>query len=271
MQLNIYDYLDPIEYIKETFNQKRTQNPNYSLRSWSTKMKFKSSATIFQLLNNQKRLRLDLLPNIYNGLNLSTNERLYFETLINFTNAQSSEDKQRYRNEIETLRRFSVVKHIPLEATEIISSWYAFVIMEMINLNDFQNDPEWIAKRLGTKVTVQEIDIMLDALIAHGLLKEENGRLSKTNQRLLIGDNGKASKAIQQSHKKILELTSRAIDEQSIEKRYLSSTTLTIDSEKIPEAVKLIADFRTNMASLLEKEGGDSTYQLSVHLFSMTE
>lgn len=269
--INIYDYVDPIEYIKAIYDQKKVQNPNYSLRAWSTKMQFKSSATIFQLINKQKRLRADLLANIYKGISLSPNERLYFETLIDYINEQSEKEKQFHWQEIEKLRRFSVVKSIPLQATEIISAWYSLTIIEMTNLHDFKNDPAWIAERLGNKTSVQEVDQMIDALIAHGLLKEENGKLIKTNQRLIAGDDGKVSEAIRNNHREILKQASRAIDEQSIDKRYISSTTMTIDSAKIPEANKLIAEFRTNLVKLLEKKSGDSTYQLNVQLFSMTE
>lgn len=269
--INIYAYIDPVEYIKAVYAEKKGSNPHYSLRAWATKMQFKSTATIFQILNKQKKLRPDLLSNIYKGLNLSPNEQKYFETLVDYTNEKSENKREALKREIDKQRKYNTVSIIPLQASEIISAWYSLTIIEMTNLYDFKNDPKWIAKRLGGKVSIQEIDYMLSALIAHGLLKEENGRLIKTNQRLLAGDDGNVSEAIRTNHKEILKQATKSIDEQSIDKRYISATTFTIDSNKIPEANKLISDFRTNMVMLLEKESGDSTYQLNVQLFSMTE
>lgn len=269
--LNIYEYLDPVDYLKAIFDLKKRHNPQYSLRAWSAKMQFKSSATIFQLLSKKKRLRPDILVNIYKGISLSPNERQYFETLVNYINEQSEKDKELHLNEIEKHRRFNIIKNVPLEATDIISSWYSLIIMEMINLSDFKNDPQWISTRLGNKVSAEEIDQMLDSLVAHGLLKECNGKLIKTNQRLVAGDDGKVSMAIRKNHQQLLLQASSAIDEQSIEKRYISSTAITIDSKKLPEAFELIKEFRTNLVKLIEKESGDSTYQLNVQLFSITD
>jgi uncharacterized protein (TIGR02147 family) len=269
--LNIYDYVDPIEYLKNFFDIKKQQNPQYSLRAWSSKMQFKSSATIFQILNRKQKLRPDLLMYIYKGLPLTNSERVYFETLVNYINERKVEDKAKFLSEIEDQRRFSKITNIHSEDTEIISAWYSLIIMEMTKLHDFENDSEWICRKLGGKVGADKIEKMLNTLIYKGLLREEGQKLIKTNQRLVAGDSGEVSVAIRKNHHSIIDLAKKAIDEQPIDKRYISSSSFTIKKEKVPEAVELIKEFRTNMSRLLDEAEGNSIYQLNVQFFSMTE
>ena len=61
------------------------------------------------------------------------------------------------------------------------------------------------------------------------------------------------------------------MDEQGVHERILNASAFTIDSSRLPEAKELLLKFRADMAKLLEKKGGDETYELSVQLFKLTK
>jgi uncharacterized protein (TIGR02147 family) len=75
--------------------------------------------------------------------------------------------------------------------------------------------------------------------------------------------------AIRKNHQSIIDLAKKAIDEQPVDKRYISSSSFVIKKEKIPDAVELIKEFRANMSRLLDESKGDALYQLNVQFFSM--
>jgi hypothetical protein len=66
-------------------------------------------------------------------------------------------------------------------------------------------------------------------------------------------------------------LAAEAIEAQSVDERDYSSCALTIKKDMLPKAKEIIAKFRAEMASVLEKHPGDETYQLSVQFFRLTE
>jgi uncharacterized protein (TIGR02147 family) len=102
------------------------------------------------------------------------------------------------------------------------------------------------------------------------LLRVENGRYIKTNERLTT-PNDRASECIREHHKQVMQNGFKAIEEQDISERVLNSCAMTIDAGKMNEAKELILKFRQDMAKLMEKPSGDETYQLSIQFFKLTD
>ena len=73
--------------------------------------------------------------------------------------------------------------------------------------------------------------------------------------------------AIREYHRQVLDLATRALEEQNVSERVFNSCTMTIDSRRLDEAKELILQFRSDLAKLMEKDGGDETYQLRLQLF----
>ena len=68
----------------------------------------------------------------------------------------------------------------------------------------------------------------------------------------------------------MIEKASKAIREQEIHERDITSNTVTTSTAKLPEAKKMIRDFRQNLAKFLDTPDGNETYQLNVQLFKLT-
>ena len=67
----------------------------------------------------------------------------------------------------------------------------------------------------------------------------------------------------------IREKAIEAIEEFPIEKRSMTSMTMCIDEELMPEARKLISEFNEAMSKLLESGSKDKVYALEVGLFPL--
>jgi len=57
---------------------------------------------------------------------------------------------------------------------QLISNWYCTAIREMVRLDEFFEDPNWISKKLHFKATPTEVSRAIDLLIQTDLLKRDS-------------------------------------------------------------------------------------------------
>ena len=155
------------------------------------------------------------------------------------------------------------------EKFHAVSDWIHMAILEMTKLKDFKDDASWIASRLGFGATAQNVKEAVERLLAMNLLERRASRLVKTHERLTTPKD-RASECIREHHRQVLANAQTALAAQSTDERVFNSCTMTVDANRLPEAKELILKFRTEMAKLMETEGGSETYQLSVQFFRLT-
>lgn len=267
---SIYEFSSPAGYLRQELQTAMDRNPAFSLRAWAKKMGFANHSLLSLLLNGKRPILVKHLPKILKGLSLKGEERRYFEAMVRLENADSPAERDLYETRLRELHPRRQVSFVEVEKYRMIADWYHMAILEMTRLEDFQSDPEWISRRLGTKVSVQQIHEAIDRLIALGLLREEGSQLQKTQERLTTPKDY-ASQAIRTHHKQVMAQAASALESQALTERDFNSCAMTIRRESLPRAKEIIAEFRKKMSEHLESHPGDEVYQLSVQFFRLTE
>lgn len=267
----VFQYSDPRAYLSDAFSEIRARRPQFSLRAWAKQMGFKNHSLLHFLMTGKRPIRSRHMKYLVRGLRLTPDEQRYLETLVLLQSAQSPSEKLIYENLMREVRPEAASATVDVDAFATISAWYPMAILEMTQLRDFQEDPVWISKRLGHRITTGEIREALERLQRLGLLtRDASGRLQKTHVRLTTPKTH-GSEAIRRHHKEILSLATESIEAQSPQERVLNSCAMTVNSERLPEALELITKFRKDLAALMESASGDQTYELSVQFFRLTE
>lgn len=62
-----------------------------------------------------------------------------------------------------------------------------------------------------------------------------------------------------------------SLEKHSVTKRDMSGITMAVSVERLPEARRMIQEFRRNLSTFLEDGPKDSVYRLNVQLFPLTE
>jgi uncharacterized protein (TIGR02147 family) len=69
-----------------------------------------------------------------------------------------------------------------------------------------------------------------------------------------------------------MQLAINSLHEQSVEKRNISTVTMTISEKKLAQMNEIIAQFRENLLKIARDETeADSVYQLNVQFFPLTK
>ncbi len=275
MEPQVFNYHDPVEFLNASLKATQLRNPSFSLRSWSKQLGMNHVAMLSMVLNRKRKLLPSLSSKISNQY-LATGkfkdvEARYFDMLVLFNNSQTLEEKSFYEGILSSLKPDHSFSTLALDQLKIISDWYHAAILEMTALKNFNSDPQWISLKLGESVTLDQVKTAIERLLRLGLLERSNeGKLIRTKV-LLATPTDVPNKSLRQFHTQWMNKAIHALETQSVETRDITSYTMTVDSKKLPEAKKMIRDFRRKLARFLETEGGDTVYQLNVQLFDLLD
>ena len=220
-------------------------------------------STLAKILKGQRPIRKQAIRRYAAKLGLNPIQVHHFEVASPRSNAKNKS------NQDETPANY---QQLSLDAFQVISDWYHYAILELMRLPDFNGDVSWIAKTL--KISPAEVGIAIERLtrlemieIQDGIWKDLSGGYSTT-----LGNNFTAA-AFKNLQRQVLEKAMDALEEVPFEKRSQTSMTMAIDTDKIPEAKKLIVEFQRKLNKLLN--AGDpkklkEVYNLNVSLYPVS-
>lgn len=127
-----------IQVIEKDFKRKAEAGPGLSLRSYADFLGI-SKSTLSKILNGDGHLTPKVFEAIAPKLNLSP------EQCADILSKLKSNKKQK---DIRNTQEDESIK-LQMEEFNMISDWYHCAILYMCDIDDFQSNPKWIAKRLG--------------------------------------------------------------------------------------------------------------------------
>ncbi len=273
--VKIFDFNDPVDFLNVSLKAIQRSNPQFSMRAWAKQLGLSHVAMLSMVLSKKRRLQPSLANKISQHFiksgRFNETEARYFEMLVLFANAASFEEKAFYQKILSSLTPAKEFSTLQLDQLRTIADWYHIAILEMTFLKDFKPDSRWISLRLGNSVNQGQVREAIDRLLRLGLLeKSPDGNLKKTSARLATPSDI-PNQCLRKHHREMIEKSIQALEEQPLEKRDITGHTLVISRDKIPEAKKMIRDFRMKLAEFLENPQGDSVYQINVQLFDLLE
>ena len=250
-------------FLQQELVSRCQKNPNYSLRAFARALDVSSSA-LSGMLNGKRTITASSVEKLGRAIGLDPKEIGRYKIL-------SREKKLGAGAELTSREEF---QQITLDTYAIISDWYHYAILELINVRDFQPNVAWVSKSLG--ITKSEANIAVERLQRVGLLEiTKIGKwLDKTSEGKATNIQGDlTSVASRKLQKQILELSLRSLEEiPSTELRNHTSLTLAINPEDIPLAKEKIKNFRRELAEMLESNRNPTeVYHVNVSLYPVTK
>lgn len=270
----VFEYLDYREFLKDYYKQKKAANPAFSLRIFSDKIGFKAKDFISRVMNGEKNLSKQSIPKVTSGLKLGKHETEFFIALVEFNQAESTEDRNTAFDKMQTtlkVVRFAEKQHLLGHAQYMVYSHPRHLfIRSLIGMFGFDGDYAALAKMVNPKISADEAKQSVRLLEECKLIeKDENGKYILTESAITTGD--RTSKlALRGYHQKCLQLGADSIDRDPPGKRHISGLTLGISKEGYDRIVERINAFRKEIALIAEEdEGSDKVFQMEFALFQV--
>lgn len=216
-------------------------------------------------------IKLNNAAKLIGGLALRGAEKKYFLKLIDFVNSRENVERDELEFQLYQLRKYSTHTELNREAFKLISEWHHFAIAALTRHQDFRNDPVWISQKLVGKIKPEQVAMAIQRLLQAGVLELVEGKLVMPAVRAsfwtALAD---VEMQVLFHQRQVLHLAMQEVMKPEI-KNIAESAFMTIDSTKLIEAQSLVREFRAELAQLLEKNPGDSTYALTIQLFPVVQ
>lgn len=242
-------------FLQQELAHRCSRNPQYSLRSFALQLD-KDHSTLSQLLRGKRPMTRKTIEQIGSKLGL---ERDLIESFIARERIAGPHDAP-----------LAEIQQLTQDTAELVSNVYHYAILELVRLAEFKPDSRWIARVLD--IPIDEVNIALNRLIRLRLLDMEarDRWVDKSGDTTASFDEF-TGVAIQRLSEQVRSLFESALRDTAQEYRAHSSTTLAVNTARLPAALEVIARFRRELAELLESGGCDEVYQLEISLFPISK
>jgi len=263
-------------YLKDWFEWKKTQTSNYSGAIFARMAGMQSHTLLGMVMRGERSLSAASVRAFVKAMQLNPKDAMIFERLVFFNQSDNSEDRAFYLEQIVQLTKGKgkgLLQQLH-QYGQYLSHWYVVAIRELVSLKDFQQEAEWISKRLKGAVSKKQVEeawqILLDLQLVSWNAKT---KAWETLHPHIDIDIQEVDHAIRNYQKEYLTMAYEAIDSGNREDRDFSNLTLSIRTTDIPKLKERLSEFRKNInLDFACSEGNaDEVVALNVQLLVLTE
>lgn len=269
----VFEYDDYHRFLKDFYEFQKRRKASFSFRSFASKAGLNSPNYLKLVMEGQRRLGNSALPKFIKALGLKNDAAEYFEALVFFNNASLSVDKQYYFEKMTQFRKFREIRQVEKDSYEFYSHWFYSAVRELINLEQFCEDPTWIAKQLHPEISEHQASEALKLLERLGFVVREasSGKLVQSTSLISTGAEVQ-SISVAKFHREMMSLAEKSIDETPSEERNLSGVTIGVDQSQLESLREKIFQFRQELLSEIKNaETVDRVYQLNIQFFPLSK
>jgi len=158
---------------------------------------------------------------------------------------------------------------IDLDKFAVISDWYHFAILSLLEMPGVRLESRWVSSQLG--ISPVDAQMAIERLKRLGLIHKEKGKWKQKAKSFKIDDRHSTS-ATRKFQGQILAKAVESLENDPLPKRDHTSITFAMKPSQVFFARERIKKFRRDLCSELEKHGtGNTVYTLSVQLFPMSK
>lgn len=269
--LNIKQFTDYRAYLLAHVQDCKRRRIDWTYGLFARQLGLKDTSSITKIIQGQRAPGAAVTQSLVRYFKFSPKEAQYFQDLVRLEKIRRDP-----RLTILLLEKMGkdhpdgALKVLDDKSFQLISQWYCTAIREMVRLDQFFEDPNWISKKLRFKVTPTEAERAIELLIQAGLLKRDERQKLVIAQGRFHTTDDKASEAIRRYHHSMLTHAQAALDQFRVDEREFTAATLTMNIERFQEAKELIREFRSRFAKLLEEDKGNVTAQIQIQFFPLT-
>lgn len=242
-----------IQHLQKVFLEKTRKNPRYSLRAFAKNLNIDSS-TLSALMNGKRPLTPQMAKKILKQADLGDarlKEKLWFQFLEG-SNSEATEDYS-ILNEMET---------------ELVASWEHFAILALLEIPNFHAPTKQISLRLNIPIAIVVDCLSRMEKLGFVQKKKDSWHLLKRN---ITTTTDIPNSALRMANRQYLEKALESLELDGIGDRDITGITCAIDRKKLPEAKKMIREFRRKISTYLESGSKTSVYRLNIQLFPLSK
>ncbi|WP_372654280.1 DUF4423 domain-containing protein [Halobacteriovorax sp.] len=269
-KLNIFEYADYREFLKDFNEMKKRVNPSWSFGLWASKLGLNSISSITMIINGQRHAGKKIQASLIKYFDFNSKETYYFEELVKIAKS-SKNDPSLTILMLEQNEDLKSLREENTEQVDLFFNWKAHCVKELTQITDFIPDGAWVEKRTNGLIKEEEANKLLSALLKNNFIEKcnINGKETLAAVGAIHPTKEVTMDAAKAYHKGLMDNSYEAINTHK-DKRSLNATTLSVLKEDIPKAKEIIREFQMHFSEEIEKNPADEVYQLNIQFFPLT-
>jgi len=273
---NIFHYADFREYLQDLYEEKKAANKRYSYKTIADKAGFQNKGFVYNLIHGKKNLSRTNLFRLSKALGHTQRERDYFENMVGYTLAKTSEEQDHFYKKMIAVnfpnKEANKTQVLRKDQYEYYSKFYHSIIRSLIDMHPFRDDFDRLAKMISPPITPGQAKKSVELLEKLGLIRKKPGGHYEVSDKIITTGKSVAGPGILNFHLETMGLAARAARELPKGIRNITGLTLGISAETYEAICEEIRDFRKKILGMAEKDDkADRVYQLNFHLFPVSK
>lgn len=270
-RINLFQHQDYRKFLRDWYDEAKKSRGSFSFRTFSKRAGFQSPNFFKLVMDGDRNLTEESLTKFMIGLRLNKQEQDFFRNLVFFNQAKTHQDRDFYYQKLLQSRKFSQLKPIEKQQYEYYSTWYHSVVRELVVSKDFDGTPEWMAQKLSPTITPAQASQSIELLEKLGFIEKTPDHQWRQSSSLVSTGAELESHVVHNYHKIILELTKEILDSVPYPRRDISTLTLGVLPERIPQLKKKIQEFRQEVLKLVSIDTHPKeVVQINIQMFPLT-
>ncbi len=268
--ISIYETLDYRFWIKMALEDKRVENPNFSLRLLALKADIDPSL-LSKVISNKRQLSAAAAMKIAEVFQLETDEKVYLKELLNIAKAKTDIAKQESYKKAMKLRKINSRK-LSGDEHEFYSEWYHSALRNLLQIEPFYGkDHKEYGRKLRPAICAADVKRSIHLMRHLGLIEQnEEGRYELKELAVSSGEKY-ATLALRHFHKLNIQLAGESIERFQKEDRDISGLTINISKKDLEILREKIRKFRKEIVEYVSLNADPKQiYQLNFQLFPMS-
>jgi uncharacterized protein (TIGR02147 family) len=268
---NIYDYLNYRVFLRELYDFKKLTG-NYSYRTFSRLAGFRSSNFIKLIMDGERNLSTVGIHKFAKGFKLNKSSTQFFECLVHFNQAKTVDEKNHYYARILQSKNHLEAKPLEVSQYRYFSNWYYVALRELVGLKSFREDPNWINRMLGSKLSYEDIHEAVTVLLELGLVFRNEQKCLKLTEAKIATSSDIESLAVFNFHQEMIAKAKEALEKTPSSLRDISALTVSVTKDQFDQIKDRVNQFRREIHEIAN-QGKDkqAVYQLNLQLFNLSE
>lgn len=269
---DIFLFYDYRAFLKASFAFNKGQSRRFSHRYIVTRAGFKSPNVLKNVIDGKRNLTFAAAESFAKAFKLDGNGRRYFLALVQYNQAGTVTEKEKFFQELVDLRQRENPARLGERQFEVFSHWWHLAIREIVSLPDFQFSPEWVADALSPSITPDEAADSLSLLKNLGLIAMNRDRSWTQVEKTMATDARVKSVMVSQFHREMIRLGGESLSRFPGKDREISGTTLRVSEGDLGKIKAWLREFRMKILGLAaQSAGADQVYQLNFQFFPLVK
>lgn len=267
-KLSIFEYLDLIQFLKDYFELRKTDDPGFTYTQWGNELGLGSKTILRFILQRKRRVSERTALVVRSHLRLDEQESSYFDFLLSYTQPKSDAERSAAGAQLIRLQRLQYKQEVinPEDSTRDVLSP---IVLTLLTFKDFKGTVQKISHYLN--ISEARAQGVIDGLLKAQLISLKDGYYILESNAFKI-PSVPHLESLKAYHEYWLERSKDAI-QLDFKTRRFRSLKFALTEEEFSQALERIEEFAGTILNRFDNSNlvGRRLYMIENVIFPLTE